>query len=47
MESANGSYDFEGITTTDAYCDGAVSLLTLASTIALIATLNVTLLAVF
>ena len=47
MDSANGSYDFEGITTTDAYCDGAISSLTLASTGALLAAITVTLLAVF
>ena len=46
MDSANGSYEFEGIKTTDAYCDGAVSLLTLASVSALITTFSATLLAV-
>ena len=32
MEDAGGSYEFEGVTTTDAYCDRASMLTTMATT---------------
>ena len=32
MEDAGGSYEFEGVTTTDAYCDRANMLTTMATT---------------
>ena len=28
MESANGSFEYQGVTTTDAYCDGAFNAFT-------------------
>ena len=32
MEDAGGSYEFEGVTTTDAFCDKATMLTTMATT---------------
>ena len=33
LESADGKYSFEGVTTTEAYCDSAISLVSGGATI--------------